>query len=108
MNRIRLIDEVTSAVADVVGADRTAVRVSPNGERQGVNGSHPEALFVAVAELLSRIGIAFLEVREPGFEGTFGKAERAHRAIDPRCFPRTAHSQLRLPGRHRAGGARPR
>ena len=76
-NRIRLLGEVTQVVADTVGADRTAVRVSPNGERQGVNDSDPEALFVAAARKLSEIGIAFLEVREPGFEGTFGKAERA-------------------------------
>jgi 2,4-dienoyl-CoA reductase-like NADH-dependent reductase (Old Yellow Enzyme family) len=33
------------------------------------------ALFTAAAAALSDIGIAFLELREPGFEGTFGKAE---------------------------------
>jgi 2,4-dienoyl-CoA reductase-like NADH-dependent reductase (Old Yellow Enzyme family) len=76
-NRTRLLREVTRAVADTVGADRTAVRLSPNGESQGVNDSDPEALFGAAAAALSEIGIAFLEVREPGFEGTFGKAERA-------------------------------
>ena len=32
-------------------------------------------LFSAAAKALSEIGIAFLELREPGFEGTFGKAE---------------------------------
>lgn len=76
-NRIRLLREVTQAVAGEAGAGRTAVRVSPNGERQGVNDSDPEALFVAVARALGALDIAFLEVREPGFEGTFGKAERA-------------------------------
>ena len=76
-NRIRLLGEVTERVASVVGADRTGVRVSPNGDRQGVNDSHPEALFSAAAAMLSDLGIAFIEVREPGFDGTFGKAERA-------------------------------
>ena len=76
-NRIRLLREVTGAVTDTVGADRTAVRLSPNGDTQGVNDSDPDALFGAAAEALSAIGIAFLELREPGFEGTFGKAERA-------------------------------
>lgn len=75
-NRIRLLGEVTRRVAGTIGADRTAVRLSPNGERQGVNDSDPEALFVGAASLLSSIGIAFLEVREPSPEGTFGKAER--------------------------------
>lgn len=75
-NRIRLLREVTQAVADICGADRTAVRMSPNGNSQGVNDSDPEALFSAAGAALSAIGIAFLELREPGFEGTFGKADR--------------------------------
>lgn len=76
-NRIRLLSEITTAVAENIGAGRTAVRVSPNGERQGVNDSDPVALFEGVARVLDSIGIAFLEVREPGYDGTFGKAERA-------------------------------
>ena len=76
-NRIRLLREVTQAVAAEVGAGRTAVRLSPNGNSQGANDSDPDALFGAAAAALSEIGIAFLELREPGFEGTFGKAERA-------------------------------
>jgi N-ethylmaleimide reductase len=75
-NRIRLLREVTKAVAGEVGADRTAVRLSPNGERQGVKDSNPEPLFVAAAAALSEIGIAFLELREPDFDGTNGKADR--------------------------------
>jgi len=76
-NRIRLLRQVTQAVADTVGADRTAVRLSPNGESQGANDSDPFSLFPAAAAALSEIGIAFLELREPGFDGTFGKAELA-------------------------------
>ena len=76
-NRIRLLREVTQAVADEVGAGRTAVRLSPNGEVQGANDSDPFALFPAAAAALAGIGIAFLELREPGFDGTFGKAEVA-------------------------------
>ena len=76
-NRIRLLREVTRAVADRVGADRTAVRLSPNGETQGVNDSDPFTLFPAAAAALSEIGVAFLELREPPLDGTFGKAEVA-------------------------------
>ncbi|MFG1342459.1 alkene reductase [Xanthobacter autotrophicus] len=75
-NRIRLLVEVTAAVVDTIGAGRTAVRLSPNEERQGVNDSHPEPLFEAAAAALSDLGIAFLEVREPDFAGTNGRAER--------------------------------
>ncbi len=76
-NRIQLLREVTQAVADEVGAERTAVRLSPNGEVQGANDSDPFSLFPAAAAALGKIGIAFLELREPGFDGTFGKAEVA-------------------------------
>ncbi len=75
-NRVRLLREVTQAVADTVGADRTGVRLSPNGNSQGANDSNPEDVFGAAAQTLSDIGIAFLELREPGMSGTFGKAER--------------------------------
>ena len=74
-NRIHLLREVAQAVADTVGADRTGVRLSPNGDTQGVNDSNPEALFTAAATALSEVGVAFLELREPGPEGTFGRGE---------------------------------
>lgn len=74
-NRIRLLCEVVEAVAAVAGADRTSVRISPNGDSQGVNDSDPEPLFVAAAARLGAMGIAFLDIREPDFEGTFGKAD---------------------------------
>jgi N-ethylmaleimide reductase len=75
-NRIRFLVEVTSAVVETVGADRTAVRLSPNEERNGVNDSNPELLFTAAAVALADLGLAFLEVREPDFDGTNGRAER--------------------------------
>lgn len=75
-NRIRLLLEVTKAVVEIAGAERTGVRLSPNGNSQGVNDSEPETLFVAAASALSELKIAFLELREPGFDGTFGKADR--------------------------------
>ncbi|HEX8375090.1 MAG TPA: alkene reductase, partial [Geminicoccaceae bacterium] len=73
-NRVRLLAEVTERVAGVVGKDRTGVRLSPNGAIQGVDDSNPGPLFGAAAAALARIGIAFIELREPGPEGTFGKA----------------------------------
>jgi N-ethylmaleimide reductase len=76
-NRVRLLRQVTQAVADTVGAERTAVRLSPNGDSQGANDSDPFTLFPAAAAALSEIGIAFLELREPSPDGTFGKAEVA-------------------------------
>ncbi len=74
-NRVRLLREVTQAVVDAIGADRVSVRLSPNGDSQGVNDSNPEPLFAAAADVLNQIGIAFLELREPGPDGTFGATD---------------------------------
>lgn len=74
-NRIRLLREVTEALVGVWGKDRVGVRLSPNGETQGVNDSAPEKLFPAAAAALDALGIAFLELREPGPEGTFGNTD---------------------------------
>ena len=75
-NRIRLLREVTEALIKTVGADRTAVRLSPNGDSQGVDDSNQNALFPAAAAALDALGIVFLELREPGPDGTFGKSDR--------------------------------
>jgi N-ethylmaleimide reductase len=74
-NRIRLLREVTERVASVAGADRTAVRLSPNGDSQGVDDSDAPSVFVPAAKALADIGIAFLELREPGPDGTFGRSD---------------------------------
>ncbi len=74
-NRIRLLTEVTQALADTVGADRTSVRLSPNGATQGCDDSNPVALFTAAAAALQKIGIGFLELREQKTFGLFGTTD---------------------------------
>lgn len=75
-NRGRLAREVVERLIGEVGAERTAVRFSPNGNSQGVIDSDPEAVFVPLAQWLSEQGIAFLELREQGPDGTFGKSDQ--------------------------------
>lgn len=74
-NRIRLLNEVAETVVAVAGAERTGVRLSPNGASQGVDDSNPQAVFVPAAQRLNEIGVAFLELREPGPEGTYGSTD---------------------------------
>jgi N-ethylmaleimide reductase len=74
-NRIRLTAEVAQAVADTVGADRTSVRLSPNGPSQSADDSNPVALFTAAATALQQVGIAFLELREQKPYGNFGTTD---------------------------------
>lgn len=74
-NRIRFMKESVAAVIAEIGAGRTGIRLSPNGETQGANDSNPEAVFVPAARALDELGIAFLELRELGPTGTFGASE---------------------------------
>jgi 2,4-dienoyl-CoA reductase-like NADH-dependent reductase (Old Yellow Enzyme family) len=74
-NRVRLLREVTAAVIEVAGRERTAVRLSPNGEVQGVNDSSPHQVFPTAAQALAQLRIVFLELREPSPDSKFGKLD---------------------------------
>lgn len=76
-NRARLLLEVVEAVVGAIGAERTGLRLSPNGAVQGVSESDPEPLFVYVADALEKIGIAFLHLRESQPASTFIPSEQA-------------------------------
>lgn len=65
-NRIRFLMDVMGALARECGASRVAVRLSPDALSNGVQDSNPAAVFDPAARALSELGIAFLEVREPG------------------------------------------
>jgi N-ethylmaleimide reductase len=68
-NRIRLLLEVTSAVVNVVGADKVGVRISPVNPFNDMQDSQPQALFNAVAEALNPYQLAYLHVVEGGIHG---------------------------------------
>ncbi|MCL4671770.1 MAG: alkene reductase [Sphingomonadaceae bacterium] len=74
-NRTRFLREVLEALIGVWGADRVGVRLSPNGETQGCDDSNPAATFGAAARVCEELGLAFVELREPGPEGTFGRTD---------------------------------
>ena len=74
-NRIRLMREVMERVVAEVGADRTAIRLSPNGASQGADDSDPESVFVPAARALNAMGLAFLELREQAPGSTFGDSD---------------------------------
>ena len=75
-NRIRLLKEVTQALVEIVGADRTAVRLSPNDDPQGSGDSNSEPLFVAAVNALNDFKLAFLEMRASRPESNFRPAVR--------------------------------
>lgn len=68
--RTRFPLQVATALADVFGADRVGVRVSPSGTWGSVSDSDPEATFAFYAERLNDLGVAYLHVIEPRVSGT--------------------------------------
>lgn len=74
-NRTRFLREVLEALIGVWGADRVGVRLSPNGETQGCDDSNPAATFGAAARVAEDLNLAFVELREPGPNGTFGRTD---------------------------------
>lgn len=75
-NRVRLLLEVTDAVAGVWGADRVGVRLSPLNSFNSMYDSDPQGTFTYVAEQLSRYGLAYLHVVENTFESDANEAQR--------------------------------
>ena len=80
---MRLLGLVADRLVAAIGADRVGVRLSPNGEVQGVNDSDPHALFAAAAARLDQAGVAWIELREPRPGSTFGApdSDPVHPAI---------------------------
>jgi 2,4-dienoyl-CoA reductase-like NADH-dependent reductase (Old Yellow Enzyme family) len=74
-NRTRLLHEVTERLISVWGADLVSVRLSPNGDSQGTDDSDPAAIFGQAARVLEALRIGFLELRQPGADGTFGRTD---------------------------------
>ena len=74
-NRARFLREVLVALIDVWGAGRVSVRLSPNGETQGCDDSDPATTFAAAAKVCEELGLGFVELRQPGPDGTFGRTD---------------------------------
>ena len=74
-NRTRFMREVLEAIIAVWGADRVSIRLSPNGMSQGCDDPDPASIFGEAARVLQELGVSFVELRQPGPEGTFGRTD---------------------------------
>ncbi|WP_278377364.1 alkene reductase [Sphingobium yanoikuyae] len=63
-NRARLMIEVTAAVAQEIGANRTGIRLSPVSPANGISSSDPQAQFDYIVAKLDALGIAYIHVVE--------------------------------------------
>lgn len=64
-NRARLLVEVVDGIAADIGADRTAVRLSPHGNLGGLSDSDTVPHFSTVISELGKRGLAYLHLIEP-------------------------------------------
>lgn len=76
-NRTRLLTEACTAVAEVVGADRTGVRLSPLTSFGDISDSDPQPLFNRAVERLAELKLAYIHV----IEGETG-GDRSPRPFD--------------------------
>ncbi|KAJ5770057.1 FMN-linked oxidoreductase [Penicillium nucicola] len=63
-NRSRLAVEVTNSVVKAIGNDRTAIRLSPWSQYQGMRMEDPVSQFSDVAQRLAELKLAYLHVCE--------------------------------------------
>ncbi|WOI46305.1 alkene reductase [Acidovorax sp. BLS4] len=68
-NRARFAIEVVTAIAEEIGADRTAIRLSPGAQLGGIDeGPEGPALYRYLSAELSRLGLAYVHVMHVGDE----------------------------------------
>lgn len=68
-NRARFAIEVAKAIADEVGADRTAIRLSPGTAMWGIDeGPEGPALYRYLVAELNKLGLAYLHIMHLGNE----------------------------------------
>lgn len=68
-NRMRLLLEVTVAVAEVWGADRVGVRLSPSSVWMDCTDSDQVGTYSAMVRALDPLGLAYLHLVEPQIAG---------------------------------------
>ena len=72
-NRARFAIEVVTAIAEEIGADRTAIRLSPGITMWGIDeGAEGPALYRYLVGQLDRLGLAYLHILHSGDEKLVG------------------------------------
>lgn len=66
--RLRFLKETVSAVADAIGRERVGVRQAPLTTLMGAVDDHPEETYIAAAQVLNNIGIAYIHIAEADWD----------------------------------------
>ncbi|KAE8378925.1 hypothetical protein BDV26DRAFT_280687 [Aspergillus bertholletiae] len=81
-NRARFALEVTKAVIEAVGADRTAIRFSPFSTYQGMRMADPVPQFEYLARKVKEFKLAYVHVVEPRISGSVDVDEPGAESLD--------------------------
>lgn len=81
-NRSRFALEITKAVIDAIGADRTGIRVSPWSTYQGMKMENPLPQFAHLIHALRNLDLAYLHLISPRVFGD-GQVQEGTDKIDP-------------------------
>lgn len=77
-NRARFVVETAAAVADAIGADRTGIRISPQGTASGIAETDSLATYTALVRGLEPLGLGYLHsIEPPGLDPDVAAAIRA-------------------------------
>lgn len=64
-NRSRFMLEVTEAICNAIGNEKTGIRLSPSGLHADISDSNPKELFKYAIQQLNRFNLAYLHLVEP-------------------------------------------
>ncbi|HTP94673.1 MAG TPA: alkene reductase [Burkholderiales bacterium] len=104
-NRMRFLLEVTQAAADVWGAHRVGVRLSPVGAFNDMSDSDPQRTFEHAARELDRFGLAYLHVVETGADRTPFDFARLRAAFGGNYIANAGYTKARANAALAAGDA---
>ncbi|MEV6212577.1 alkene reductase [Kitasatospora sp. NPDC051914] len=75
--RIRFAAEVTAAVVEAIGGDRTGLRISPGNPYNDIAEDNPAEVYEALLERLAGLGLAYLHVMEGPDRELTGRLRKA-------------------------------
>lgn len=67
-NRLRFLKEIATAVVNAIGKEKVGIRLAPLTTLMGSKDDTPEATYLAAADILNDIGIAYIHIAEADWD----------------------------------------
>jgi NADPH2 dehydrogenase len=102
-NRSRFAIEVTKAVVDAIGADKTGIRLSPFSDFQGMKMENPFPQFSDIIKKLNTLNLAYLHLVESRISGNADAED--YTALEP-LLPLYTSGPILIAGGYKPDSAR--